>query len=84
MNFEEEVYNELENKLKEKHEINEKIITDAIVAAANDEEDDDDGENMPEEEAIHFVELNPNNLEKKFRSSFHTLIAPESNNVTYF
>ena len=82
MNFEEEVYNELENKLKEKHEMNEKIITDAIVAAANEEEDDE--ENNPDEEAIHFVELNPNNLEKKFRSSFHTIIAPESNNVTYF
>ena len=82
MNFEEEVYNELENKLKEKHEMNEKIITDAIVAAANEEEDDE--EKNPDEEAIHFVELNPNNLEKKFRSSFHTIIAPESNNVTYF
>ena len=82
MNFEEEVYNELENKLKEKHEMNEKIITDAIVAAANEDVDD---EKIPDEEAIHFVELNPNNFEKNFRSSFDILIAPESNqNVTYF
>ena len=82
MNFEEEVYNELENKLKEKHDINEKIITDAIVAAANEDVDD---EKIPDEEAIHFVELNPNNFEKNFRSSFDILIAPESNqNVTYF
>ena len=84
MNFEEEVYNELENKLKEKHDINEKIITDAIVAAANEDVDDYD-EKIPDDEAIHFVELNPNNFEKNFRSSFDILIAPESNqNVTYF
>ena len=84
MNFEEEVYNELENKLKEKHEMNEKIITDAIVAAANEDVDDYD-EKIPDDEAIHFVELNPNNFEKNFRSSFDILIAPESNqNVTYF
>ena len=73
--FEEEIYDELENKFKKQN--NEK---NEIIAANSNLKKTENSENQ----ATHYVELNPQNLDSVFRSSFNCLIFPENNDVTHF
>ena len=73
--FEEEIYDELENKFKKQND-----EKNEIIAANSNLKKTENSENQ----ATHYVELNPQNLDSIFRSSFNCLIFPENNDVTHF